>query len=41
MIVCTCRALSQVTRRLRRLRDAAPAPPGLTIAQFSLLSQIR
>jgi len=41
MIVCTCRALSQVTRRLRPLRDAAPAPPGLTIAQFSLLSQIR
>jgi DNA-binding MarR family transcriptional regulator len=41
MTVCTCRALSQATRRVHRLYDAALAPLGLTIGQFSLLSQIR
>jgi len=41
MMVCTCRALSQATRRVHRLYDAALAPLGLTIGQFSLLTQIR
>ena len=41
MMVCTCRALSQATRRVHRLYDAALAPVGLTIGQFSLLTQIR
>ena len=39
--ICTCRALSQATRRVHRLYDAALAPLGLTIGQFSLLTQIR
>lgn len=41
MMVCTCRALSQATRRVHRLYDAALAPLGLTIGQFSLLTQIK
>jgi DNA-binding MarR family transcriptional regulator len=41
MMVCTCRALSQATRRVHRLYDAALAPVGLTIGQFGLLTQIR
>ncbi len=41
MMMCTCRALSQATRRVHRLYDAALAPLGLTIGQFSLLTQIR
>lgn len=41
MTACTCRALSQATRRVHRLYDAALAPLGLTIGQFSLLSQVR
>lgn len=40
MMVCTCRALSQATRRAHRHYDAALAPAGLTIGQFSLLVQI-
>jgi DNA-binding MarR family transcriptional regulator len=41
MTECTCRALSQATRRVHRLYDAALAPLGITIGQFSLLTQIR
>jgi DNA-binding MarR family transcriptional regulator len=41
MTECTCRALSQATRRVHRLYDAALVPLGLTIGQFSLLTQIR
>lgn len=40
MMVCTCRALSQATRRVHRHYDAALAPAGLTIGQFGLLVQI-
>lgn len=37
---CTCLALSQATRRVQRLYDAALAPHGLSIGQFSFLAHL-
>jgi DNA-binding MarR family transcriptional regulator len=37
---CTAMAMSQATRRVQRLYDAALAPHGISVGQFGLLSQI-
>ena len=38
---CYCAALRRATRRMTALYDAALAPHGITLAQFSLLRNIR